>query len=238
MPSKTEQTENVRAAAPSAGSRWRFTAAALGAVTMVCALTACSVPNLSMSSSGHKAKTTTTASSTTSQPTPAKAAPTTAPGSKAPTVQASKSVPRPAGVLDTGSVTHRVSVGAFWAVIVYYTDDDAKLYRGASTKTIRVAVHLEGIGRTDAILVNNFVATADDGITRAVVKHDGRSFAITPPQSYNSVVTIPATTDQSTAVTLVVELDLSVQIAPTVKLYSAQTALDHITLPLLTGSQT
>jgi hypothetical protein len=192
------------------------------------------MPNLSMSSNRGKAKTSASAALTTSQPAPATATSAKA----APAASSATVAARPTGVLDTGSVTHRVSVGAFSAVIVYYTADNAKLYRGSSTKTIRVAAHLEGVSGSKTILVNNFVATADDGVTRAIVKQDPRSFAITPPQSYNSVVTIPATTDQSTAVTLVVELDFSVQVAPGSKLYAAQTALDHITLPLLTGSQT
>lgn len=122
-------------------------------------------------------------------------------------------------------------------MIVYYTADDAKLYRDSSTKTVRVAAHIEGADATQTILVNNFVATADDGTTRSVVKQDSQSFAITPPQSYNIVVTIPATADKSAAVTLIVELDFSVKITPTSTLYAAQTALDSITLPLLTGSQ-
>lgn len=199
------------------------------AVTAALTLTGCSLPNLSMSSHRSKAKASaspraTSAPSSVGQaasatPTPAVAAPV-----------------RPAGVLDTGSVTHKVAVGAFWAVIVYYTADNAKLYRDSSTKTIRLAAHIEGAAKTQTILVNDFVATADDGITRSIIKHDPRSFAITPPQSYNSVVTVPATADKSAELTLIVELDFSVETTPTSHLYAAQTALDSITVPLLTGS--
>jgi hypothetical protein len=217
---------------PPSRTKWRLLGPAALAATIVCTLTACSIPNLSMSSAGPKAKT----SSTVSQPTPVAATPTPAAITSKPATVAVAAV-RPTGDLDTGTVTHKVPVGAFSAVIVYYTADNAKLYRDSSTKTVRIAVHLEGADAARTILVNNLVATADDGITRTIVKRDARSFAITPPQSYNSVLTIPATTNQSTAVTLVVELDFSVQISPTSKLYAAQTALDNITLPLLAGSQ-
>jgi hypothetical protein len=206
---------------------WRYAVAGAGAITLVASLTACSLPNLSMSAEPSKAK---SPASTSRPPVPS----TSTTSASAPPVRVP---PRPAGVLDTGSVTHKVTVGAFSAVIVYYTADDAKTYRDSSTKTIRIAVHIEGAGHTQTILVNDFVATADDGVTRAVVKHDPRSFAITPPQSYNSIVTIPATTDGATALTLIVEIDFSLQITPTSTLYAAQTALDSITVPLLVASQ-
>jgi hypothetical protein len=209
-------------------------------------LTACSWPNLSMSSNVGKAKTSAGASrsaaqSTSVKPITAKSATTksgtTKPAATTPAAATpARVVPRPAGDLDTGSVTHKVAVGAFSAVIVYYTSDNAKLYRNSSTKTVRVAVHLEGVSGKQNILVNNFVATADDGVTRVNVKQDARSFAITPPQSYNSVVTIPATANKSAAVKLIVEVDFSVQIKPKSSLYAAQTALDSITIPLLSGS--
>jgi hypothetical protein len=212
---------------PAASLFGRRGVAALSiAVVLMGALTACSLPNLSMSSKVAKTK-----------PTPASPSAITSSGRASAVATTTSSAPRAAGDLDTGSVTHKVAVGAFSAVIVYYTADNAKLYRDSSTKTIRVAVHIEGADSSQAILVNDFVATADDGTTREVVKQDSRSFAITPPQSYNSVVTIPASKDASTALTLIVEIDFSLQITPTSTLYAAQTALDDITLPLITGSQ-
>jgi cytoskeletal protein RodZ len=215
---------------------------AAAAVVMLGGLAACSFPNVSMSSNVHKSTTSASKSKggvqaviapTTS--TPARSA-TTKTAATSTTATPTKAVVRPAGDLDTGSVTHKVTVGAFSAVIVYYTDDNAKLYRSSSTKTVRVSVHLEGASGKQNVLVNNFIATADDGVTRVNVKQDARSFAITPPQSYNSVVTIPATTDRSAAVKLIVELDFSVQVKPKSSLYAAQTALDSITIPLLVGS--
>jgi hypothetical protein len=211
-------------------NKWRARAPAALALAVMFTVSGCSLPNLSMSSSVGKTKPTATASHATTSPSNA-----TSPATMQPST--SPAPVRPAGVLDTGSVTHKVAVGAFWAVIVYYTADNATLYRDSSTKTIRVAAHIEGADKTQTILVNDFVATADDGVTRAVIKNDSRSFAITPPQSYNSVVTIPATTDKATTLTLIVELDFSVQTTPTSKLYAAQTALDSITVPLLAGSQ-
>lgn len=214
--------------------RYRRSAlAATCAILLLGTLTACSFPNLSMSSAVKKSKTPQTASRTSAPSTSKLPSTAVQPTTAAPT----RAKPRPAGDLDTGSVTHKVAVGAFWAVIVYYTADNAKAYRDSSTKTIRIAVHLEGASRHNTILVNDFIATADDGVTRAILKQDTRSFAITPPQSYNSVVMIPATAHKSTAVTLIVELDFSVQITPTSSLYAAQTALDSITIPLLAGSE-
>jgi len=213
---------------------------AAGAVVALGSLAACSLPNVSMSSNVHTSKTSARTSKASVQAVvaaPTTSAPTRSATTKVPTAAATtKAVVRPAGDLDTGSVTHKVTVGAFSAVIVYYTDDNAKLYRSSSTKTVRVSVHLEGASGKQNVLVNNFIATADDGVTRVNVKQDARSFAITPPQSYNSVVTIPATTDRSTAVKLIVELDFSVQTKPKSSLYAAQTALDSITIPLIAGS--
>jgi hypothetical protein len=217
--------------ATSVSRRRRIATTTAAAMAMICTLTACSLPNLSMSPNVGKAKTSATTSQTS---TPSSHA---TPSKPMPSFPATTALPRAAGDLDTGSVTHKIAVGAFSAVIVYYTADNAKLYRDSSTKTIRIAVHIEGAGARQTILVNNLVATADDDTTRAIVKQDPRSFAITPPQSYNTVVTIPATADESAVVTLIVELDFSVQITPTSTLYAAQTALDSITLPLLTGSQ-
>lgn len=213
----------------------RLAAFIVCAITGLGTLTACSLPNLSMSSNVRKSHppTSTSRASVGSMSAKPTVTPTTL---TATTVTPIPARPRPAGDLDTGSLTHKVAVGPFSAVIVYYTADNAKLYRSSSTKTIRIAVHIEGAPSTQNILVNDFVATADDGVTRVVVKHDARSFAITPPQSYNSIVTIPSTTDKSTAVELIVELNFSVQIKPASKLYSVQTALDNITIPLLSGS--
>jgi hypothetical protein len=218
-------------------TRWRRVVVTTCSIVTLTTLTACSIPNLSMSSTVRKTKTSATTSRPATQPIPVTLKVTTTPSATKPTATTpTRVVPRPAGDLDTGSVTHKVAVGAFSAVIVYFTADNAKLYRNSSTKTVRVAVHLEGVSGKQNILVNNFVATADDGVTRVNVKQDARSFAITPPQSYNSVVTVPATADKSAALKLIVEVDFSVQIKPKSSLYAAQTALDSITIPLLSGS--
>jgi hypothetical protein len=213
----------------------RFAMVACAVVTLG-SLAACSVPNLSMSSNVRKTKAPASKTRASVRPTSAKSTTAAATTVTRAAVKPTRAAVRPAGDLDTGSVTHKVAVGAFSAVIVYFTADNAKLYRASSTKTVRVAVHLEGASSKQNILVNNFVATADDGVTRVNVKQDTRSFAITPPQSYNSVVTIPGTADKTAAVKLIVELDFSLQITPKSSLYAAQTALDSITIPLLSGS--
>jgi hypothetical protein len=174
-------------------------------------------------------------SSASTARTPAAAHPVAEP---VPTPSTPSVRPRPAGALDTGTVTHKVTVGAYSLVIIYYTSDDATQYRNSSTKTIHVSAHFSGAPPKQDLLVNYFGATADDGTTRTSVREIKHRFAITPPQSYSTVVTIPASSDTASSVTLEVEFDFSFQIAPHSKLYALQTALDSITLPLLPGSST
>lgn len=230
-----------RGAQNRANARRRAVLASCAVVTLS-TLAACSLPNLSMSSNVRKSKTSASTARLSAGSSSRKSSSAKPSTPKPTSVQSAATTPvrvirRPAGDLDTGSVTHKVAVGAFSAVIVYYTADNAKLYRNSSVKTVRLAVHLEGASSKQNILVNNFVAIADDGVTRVNVKQDARSFAITPPQSYNSVVTVPGTANKSAAVKLIVEVDFSVQITPKSSLYAAQTALDSITIPLLPGSQ-
>lgn len=142
---------------------------------------------------------------------------------------------RPSGPLDTGTVTHVVKQGGFSVQLTYWTSDDAKLYTAASVKTISIAAHVEDADSSHRIIVSTFQATQDDGTSRVVAATDNGRFDVTPPYPYSTVVTLPAATSGATRLTLTVQLDLLVETAPKSNSYYRSTALDTLTLPLLTN---
>ncbi|MFF5078711.1 hypothetical protein ACFY36_16790 [Actinoplanes sp. NPDC000266] len=163
----------------------------------------------------------------TSSPTPSAAAPS-------PSVTPS----RASGPLDTGTVTHRIDQGDFSVQLTYWTSDNAKQYAASSTKTINVAAHIEDADSTHRMAVTTFQVTQDDGTKRSVVSTDSGNFDVTPPYPYNTVVTLPAATAGATKLTLTIRLDLLVETAPKSGSYYRSTALDTLTLPLLTNGAT
>lgn len=168
------------------------------------------------------------------------ASPTTSPGAKAPAppagrAPAAKLPTRPSGPLDTGSVTRRLKQGSFSVQLAYWTSDNAKLYTAESLKTINVAAHIEDADSTHRVAVSTFQVIQDDGTKRAVVSTDNGRFDVTPPYPYNTVVTLPAATAGATTLTVTVRLDLLVETAPKSNSYYRSTALDTLTLPLLTN---
>src|SRR5690349_17205165 len=142
---------------------------------------------------------------------------------------------RASGPLDTGTVTHRLKQGTFSVQLTYWTSDNAKLYTAESLKTINVAAHIEDADSSHRITVSTFQAIQDDGTKRAVVGTDSGKFDVTPPYPYNTVVTLPAATAGAAKLTLTVRLDLLVETAPESNSYYRSTALDALTLPLLTN---
>ena len=80
--------------------------------------------------------------------------------------------------------------------------------------------------------------TQDDGTNRAEVATDSGKFDVTPPYPYNTVVTLPAATAGAKALTLTIRLDLLVETSPKSNSYYRSTALDTLTLPLLTNGDT
>jgi hypothetical protein len=145
---------------------------------------------------------------------------------------------RASGPLDTGTVTHRLNQGAFSVRLAYWTADNAKLYTAESVKTINVAAHIEDADSTHRVAVSTFQVTQDDGTKRVVVSTDNGKFDVTPPYPYNTVVTLPAATTGATRLTLTIRLDLLVETAPNSNSYYRSTALDTLTLPLLTNGAT
>ncbi|MET0426367.1 MAG: hypothetical protein ABW046_21030 [Actinoplanes sp.] len=151
------------------------------------------------------------------------------------TVQAAKLPVRASGPLDTGTVTHRLKQGNFTVQLTYWTSDNAKLYTAESVKTINVAAHIEDADSTHRMTVSTFQVVQDDGTKRATVTTDSGKFDVTPPYPYNTVVTVPAATAGAAKLTLTVRLDLLVETTPKSNSYYRSTALDTLTLPLLTN---
>jgi hypothetical protein len=143
--------------------------------------------------------------------------------------------PHPGGPLDTGTVTHRLKQGNFSVKLTYWTSDNAKLYTAGDLKTINVAAHIEDTGNKNRITISTFQVIQDDGTSRATVATDNGEFDVTPPYPYNTVVSLPAATPGAAALTLSVRLDLLVETAPKTGSYYRSTALDTLTLPLLTN---
>lgn len=158
--------------------------------------------------------------------------------SAAPTAQTVKVPARASGPLDTGTVTHSLKQGTFSVALTYWTSDNAKLYTAESQKTINVAAHVEDTDSTHRVRLTTFQVTQDDGTARADVAVDSGKFDVTPPYPYNTVVTLPAATAGAKALTLTVRLDLLVETAPKSNSYYRSTALDTLTLPLLTNGDT
>lgn len=142
---------------------------------------------------------------------------------------------RASGPLDTGTVTHRLRQGNFSVQLTYWTSDNAKAYTAESLKTINVAAHIEDADSTHRVAISTFQVIQDDGTKRAVVSTDNGKFDVTPPYPYNTVVTVPPATTGATKLTLSIRLDLLVETAPASNSYYRSTALDTLTLPLLTN---
>ena len=163
--------------------------------------------------------------------------PTSSPSATAaPTATVAVTEPaRASGALDTGTVTHRLKQGNFSVKLTYWTSDNAKLYAAESVKTVNVAAHIEDTGNKHRITISTFQVIQDDGTNRTVAATDNGEFDVTPPYPYNTVVSLPAATAGATSLTLSVRLDLLVETAPKAGSYYRSTALDTLTLPLLTN---
>lgn len=140
---------------------------------------------------------------------------------------------RPVGDLDTGSITHELAAGERTVVIDYWTDEQATEWTADGTKTIQVSAHIEDGPREQAVLVTRFVTTADDGASRTVVVEDRGEFALTPPFSYGTVLSLQPSGEDAELLTLYVQLELLVETEPDSGRYFRQTVLDSLVLPLI-----
>jgi hypothetical protein len=196
----------------------RGVAGVLTAVTLA-ALTGCSlIPDVSMSPGVETSEASAGAASTprSTAPVPVVAEPA-----------------RPPGELDTGTATHSLPAGGRTVVIDYWTGEAATAWTAEDTKNIQVSAHLEDDLSEQSVLVTRFVATADDGTTRTVVVEDRGEFAITPPFSYGSVLSLLPSAEDADEITLYVQLELLVETEPDSDRYFRQTVLDSLVLPLL-----
>ena len=202
---------------------------AMGAALLT-GLTGCEWPDVSMSpdltagaseSAGPSAEPTTAADETPDTAgTEAAVATTTAPV-------------RPAGDLDSGSLTRALAAGDRTVVVDYWTTGQASTWTPGDDKTVQLATHVEGGGTDTEILVTRFAATTDDGATRALAAEDRGEFALTPPFSYTTALTLPGAPSPTDALTLSVQFDLLVETEPGSERYFRQTVLDTLELPLL-----
>ena len=171
-----------------------------------------------------------------SKPLPGASTPAApSPSASTATAEAVKLPTRASGPLDTGTVTHRVKQGTFSVQLTYWTADNAKLYTASSLKTINVAAHVEDSDGSHRMIINTVEVTQDDGTNRAVVTTDAGKFDITPPYPYNTVITPQAASAGAKALTLTVRMDLLVETAPKANRFYRSTAIDTLTLPLLTN---
>ncbi|SFP45805.1 hypothetical protein SAMN05660464_3159 [Geodermatophilus dictyosporus] len=209
----------------------RARAAGAAALALSAALlTGCQLPDVSMSpdlTAREEAAAPTRAASTQAA-VRTEAAPATATVPAAPTTPA-----RPAGDLDTGALTHALSAGDRTVVIDYWTTGQAATWTAEDDKTVQLAAHVEGGDEDNEVLVTRFAVTVDDGTTRALAAEDRGEFALMPPYSYSTALTLPGAAPTAEALTLEVQFDLLVETEPGSERWFRQTVLDTLQLPLL-----
>lgn len=185
-------------------------------------LAGCTLPDVSMSPSVTHAAGRSTAEATRSSATPSVAA-----------RPAAATVTRKSGDLDSGTTTHSLPAGDRTVVITYWTTQDAKTWGPASVKPIQISAHVEGGNLKQEIQVTRFLATADDGHNRTTASEDSGQFVITPPFSYSTALSLPASSASATSLTLYVELDMLVETGAKTGEFFRQTVLDSLSLPLV-----
>ena len=143
---------------------------------------------------------------------------------------------RASGPLDTGTVTHRLKQGNFSVQLTYWTSDNAKVYTAESLKTINVAAHVEDADGSHRITVEHF--PGDPGRRHEAGRGHYRQRQVRrhPAVSLQHRGDAAGSDGGSHAkLTLTVPLDLLVETAPKSNSYYRSTALDTLTLPLLTN---
>jgi hypothetical protein len=146
---------------------------------------------------------------------------------------AAPAVTRPAGDLDTGSITHSVLAGDRTVVVDYWTSEDALHWTADGDKTVQLSAHIEGGSSAQEVEVTRFVATGDDGTTRTTLAEDRGEFVLTPPYSYTSALSVTPSGASATELTVHVQFDLLVETEPGSDQWFRQTVLDSIRLPFL-----
>ncbi|MGY1832507.1 hypothetical protein ACI8AA_19000 [Geodermatophilus sp. SYSU D01180] len=210
---------------PRPTPRSRAAAFALGAA-LITGLTGCEWPDVSMSP-GLAAE-----SPEATPSTEASLAPADEPADRT-AAAASSTATRPAGDLDAGSLTRALPAGDRTVVVDYWTADEAATWTAADDKTIQLSAHVEGGDGDTEVLVTRFAATTDDGTTRALAAEDRGEFALMPPFSYTTALSLPGSAVPADSLTVSVQFDLLVETEPGSGRYFRQTVLDALKLPLL-----
>ncbi|MGY1650535.1 hypothetical protein [Geodermatophilus sp. SYSU D01119] len=211
--------------------RARAAAFALGAALLT-GLTGCEWPDVSMSPDlGARAAESTEAAEPTPEP---EAIAEPAAEETATTDEVAAPTPvRPTGDLDAGSLTRVLPAGDRTVVVDYWTTGQATTWTAAEDKTIQIAAHVEGGDDETEVLVTRFAATTDDGSARLLAAEDRGEFALMPPFSYTTALTLTEATPTATSLTVTVQFDLLVETEPGSQRYFRQTVLDTLELPLL-----
>jgi len=203
------------------------------------ALSACQLPDVSMSppmSESTPAATPRATASPTATATPtADAAEVDAAAAEAAALEAAATPVRPPGELDVGSTTHVVPAGDRDLVVDWWTDQTAVDWTAGDPKTLQLSAHLEG-GSDDEVLVlvTRFAAVLDDGVTRTQVDEDLGEFVISAPYTYGTVLTLPPSDSAATSLSVSLQFDLLVETEPGSERYFRQTVMDTLVLPLTT----
>jgi hypothetical protein len=98
---------------------------------------------------------------------------------------------------------------------------------------VQVSAHLEDDTSAQTVLVTRFVATADDGAARTTAVEDRGEFALTPPFSYGTALSLLPSSEDAELITLYIQLELLVETEPDSDRYFRQTVLDSLVLPLI-----
>lgn len=223
---------HVRPPAPAPRSRRARTLLVGSVLVSAAALSACQLPDVSMSPTAAHRATSSAASTTAADPTAAvdavQAAATPTP-TPTPTV-----APRPAGELDPGSVTHVVAAGDRQLVVDWWTTGSPTTWTAADEKTIQLSAHLEGGDDSRLeVLVTRFSAVLDDGTTRTTLSDDQGEFALQAPYTYGTALSLPASAAGTTSATVDLQFDLLVETEPGSGRYFRQTVLDSLVLPFV-----
>lgn len=215
---------------PSARRRLRPAVLRAGVLLLsITALSACQLPDVSMSPSlAESSPTATRTSSPASSSAPAEeAVQAVAPETPEVAVRAS-------GELDVGSTTHVLAAGERQLVVDWWTDEQAAAWTASGTKTLQLSARLEGGDPAEdlLVLVTRFTAVLDDGTARTQVEEDSGEFVIQAPYTYGTVLTLPPSAEGVTGLTVAVQFDLLIETEPDSQRYFRQTVLDSLVLPL------
>ena len=227
----------MRPPAPSRSSSRRRLLLVGAALISAATLSACQLPDVSMSPSAD-ARAASTAASTTRATSPSatpepEAVQAVATATATPTV-----APRPAGELDPGSVTHVVAAGARQLVVDWWTTGSPTTWTAAGEKTIQLSAHLEGGDDSRIeVLVTRFSAVLDDGTSRTSLSDDQGEFALQAPYTYGTALSLPASAAGVTSATVDLQFDLLVETEPGSQRYFRQTVLDSLVLPFLPSQE-